>query len=180
MLIGELGAQADVPPKTIRYYEQIGILREPARTPAGYRDYDGSALERLRFIKTGQALGFTLGELKEILAFRDRDEVPCQHVANLIDQRVRMLSQYIKDLRQLRGELEDLADRARKAPGKGKGGYCHIIESGRTTGHGSGLLGIGRQRESAIAGGVSGGRGRAGTAHRRGDRRRNISDPERR
>ena len=99
MLIGELGAQADVPPKTIRYYEQIGILREPARTPAGYRDYDGSALERLRFIKTGQALGFTLGELKEILAFRDRDEVPCQHVANLIDQRVRMLSQYIKDLR---------------------------------------------------------------------------------
>lgn len=58
--------------KTVRYYEGIGLLDHPPRTPSGYRDYDPSVLERLGFIKAAQAVGLTLGEIREIVALRDR------------------------------------------------------------------------------------------------------------
>lgn len=127
MRIGELGEKADVSAKTIRYYEDIGILPEPARTPAGYRDYDAGALDRLHFIKAAQSVGFSLGEIREILAFRDRGEVPCRHVAGLIERHARDISEWITALEQMRRQLEALAERGRKlspAPGT----FCHIIE----------------------------------------------------
>src|SRR5690606_16567547 len=72
MRIGELAERLGVNPKTIRYYESIGLLSPPERTPAGYRIYGEDALERLTFIKTAQRLGITLDETREILALRDR------------------------------------------------------------------------------------------------------------
>ena len=127
MRIGELGERADLSPKTIRYYEGIGILPEPQRTQGGYRDYDAGALDRLHFIKAAQSVGFSLGEIREILAFRDRGEVPCRHVAGLIERHARDISERIAALEQMRRHLEALAERARKvspAPGT----FCHIIE----------------------------------------------------
>ena len=55
--IGELGREAGVSAKTIRYYESVGLLDEPARTESGYRDYDDDAVERLRFVRDAQATG---------------------------------------------------------------------------------------------------------------------------
>jgi MerR family copper efflux transcriptional regulator len=60
MKIGELGDQCAVTTKTIRYYESIGLLDEPSRTPSGYRDYGETAVERLQFIRDAQSSGVGL------------------------------------------------------------------------------------------------------------------------
>jgi DNA-binding transcriptional MerR regulator len=127
--IGELGKKTELPAKTIRYYEHIGLLAGPGRTPGGYRDYGNDAIERLGFIRAAQAVGFTLGEIKEILAFRARGETPCAHVANLMEQRVRTLSEQIHRLKRMRGELEALVRKARSLPEPQPGTFCHIIEN---------------------------------------------------
>lgn len=129
MRIGELGKRAQVPPKTIRYYEEIGLLPMPPRTPGGYRDYDDTAVDRLSFIKAAQSIGLTLGEIREILAFRDRGEIPCGHVAALIEARAGDLSRHIKALQRMRADLRRLADEARRLPATPPGTFCHIIES---------------------------------------------------
>jgi DNA-binding transcriptional MerR regulator len=129
MQIGELGKRADVSAKAIRYYEEIGIVPEPERTPSGYRDYDESALQRLRFIKAAQAVSLSLGEIREILAFRDRGEIPCAHVSELMNQRVATLSEHIRGLEQMRAELQELVVKAKTLPEACGDGYCHIIEN---------------------------------------------------
>lgn len=131
MQIGELAKRADVSAKTIRYYEAIGIVSEPERTASGYRDYDESALERLQFIKAAQAVSLSLGEIREIIAFRDRGETPCAHVTDLMNQRVRTLSEHISGLEQMRTELQNLLEKAKTLPDACGDTYCHIIESAR-------------------------------------------------
>jgi DNA-binding transcriptional MerR regulator len=80
MRIGELAEQAGLSTKAIRYYEQIGILTPAARTTSGYRTYDETALGRLGFVRAAEALGLPLGEIRQIIAFRDDDTAPCTHV----------------------------------------------------------------------------------------------------
>jgi DNA-binding transcriptional MerR regulator len=83
MRIGELAERAGISAKAIRYYEQIGILAPPARTPSGYRAYDQAALGRLGFERAAQALGLPLGEIRQIIAFRDNGTPlrPCRRAA---------------------------------------------------------------------------------------------------
>jgi MerR family copper efflux transcriptional regulator len=127
--IGELAERAGISTKAIRYYEQIGVLAPPARTASGYRAYDHSALTRLGFVRAAQALGLTLGEIRQLIAFRDNGTAPCAHVTALLQQRADELTARIEELRQLRGELDRLAERARTldprqcAPER----VCHII-----------------------------------------------------
>ncbi len=131
MRIGELAAQSGMTTKTIRYYESAGLMPAPARTPSGYRDYDPEAAGRLRFIRAGQSVGLSLGEIREVLAFRDRGDAPCEHVASLIDQHATDLAERIAALEEMRSDLERLAKRARKVrPSTSGGGFCHIIEGG--------------------------------------------------
>ena len=112
MRIGELADQVGISTKAIRYYEQIGILTPPARTPSGYRSYDPSALGRLGFVRAAQAVGLTLGEIRQIIAFRDNGQAPCAHVTDLLQRRTAELDARIAELHQLRGELRQLAERA--------------------------------------------------------------------
>jgi MerR family copper efflux transcriptional regulator len=112
MRIGELAERAGISTKAIRYYEQIGILTEPARTTSGYRTYDETALGRLGFVRAAQALGLTLGEIRQIIAFRDDGAAPCDHVTALLQRRAAELERRIAELQQLRGELQQLAERA--------------------------------------------------------------------
>ncbi|MBF4460849.1 MULTISPECIES: MerR family transcriptional regulator [unclassified Pseudoclavibacter] len=67
MRIAELAERADVKVSTVRFYERRGVLDSPPRTPGGYRDYDDRALTRLRFLRRGQELGFTLRELTDFV-----------------------------------------------------------------------------------------------------------------
>ena len=129
MRIGDLASRSGVTAKTIRYYEDIGLVEPPARTPSGYRDYEPAALERLAFIRAAQAIGLTLGEIRSIIALRDDGKTPCGHVLELLRQRADELDRRIAELRTLRGELRRLVDRAGGLdpadcnPGR----VCHLI-----------------------------------------------------
>ena len=67
MRIGEIATQADVNMQTIRFYEREGLLRKPGRTQGGYRSYDRQDLDRIRFIRACQGLGFTLREIRQLI-----------------------------------------------------------------------------------------------------------------
>lgn len=126
MRIGELARLGGVNPKTIRYYESIGLLPEPARTPSGYRDYDETYVDRLTFIRTAQRLGITLDEVREILTFRERGEAPCSYVRGVIEAQVATIDRRIRELRDLRRQLTGLAAEADRLPEAG--GTCRLIE----------------------------------------------------
>ncbi|MGQ0671105.1 MAG: heavy metal-responsive transcriptional regulator [Actinomycetota bacterium] len=132
MRIGELADRSGVPTKTIRYYEEIGLVPPPERTEVGYRDYEPDAAGRLAFIRAAQSVGLTLGEIREVLAFRDRGEAPCAHVASLIERHAADLSQRIAVLERMRRDLERLARKARTlSQGRlQESEFCHIIETG--------------------------------------------------
>ena len=125
--IGELADRLGINARTIRYYERIGLLPDPERTSSGYRSYEDTDAERLRFIKTAQRLGLTLDEIGEIIAFRDRGEPPCDYVAELLRRQVRDLGQRIAEMRGLRTELQRLEARAGAAD-VASGAYCGLIE----------------------------------------------------
>lgn len=130
MRIGEFAEASGVPAKTIRYYESVGLLPQPRRLENGYRDYEESATRRLEFIRSAQAIGLSLGEIRGVLDFRDRGSVPCTHVAELIDRRAREVSAQIAALERVRADLERLARRARRLSPRDceTASVCHIIE----------------------------------------------------
>lgn len=114
MKIGELGQQAGVTTKTIRYYESIGLLDEPHRTASGYRDYDEAAIERLRFVRDAQATGLTLSEISSVLELKGSGERSCAHTTALLDRHLAELDVQIERLQTARSSLTQLAARARK------------------------------------------------------------------
>jgi DNA-binding transcriptional MerR regulator len=130
LLIGELASRLGLNPKTIRYYEEVGLLPEPERSDGGYRRYRRGDEERLRFVRGVRRLGFALGEIREVLALRDRGERPCSYVAELIEQRASEVDGQIAELERLKGELAELRARARRLRPEdcGPEGYCHILE----------------------------------------------------
>ena len=113
MRIGELAEHAGVHPRTVRFYERLGLLLEPARTPSGYRDYDDRALNRLKFIRNAQAAGLTLNEISGIIQLRDEGTSPCAHVTELLDTKLVHVRHTIKQLRTLEHELVALVHRGR-------------------------------------------------------------------
>lgn len=113
MKIGELARQAEVTPKTIRYYESIGLLDEPPRTSAGYRTYGDDAVERLRFIRDAQASGLTLAEIASVLELKASGARSCAHTTALLERHLTELDEQIVRLTEAREELRLLAERAR-------------------------------------------------------------------
>lgn len=109
MKIGEVARRVGVATSALRFYEEAGLLPEPERTQSGYREYDPSVIDRLAFIRAGQAVGLTLADLKEVLGIRDQGKAPCRHVTDLIETRLREVDERIEDLQRLRGDLADLA-----------------------------------------------------------------------
>lgn len=112
MRIGVLAARAGLTTKTVRFYEDAGLLPPPPRTPAGYRDYPAQILARLTFVRNAQAAGLTLAEIRGVLAIRDRGQAPCQHVTVLIDQHLAQVGQRLAELTQARNVLRNLKHRA--------------------------------------------------------------------
>jgi DNA-binding transcriptional MerR regulator len=129
--IGELSDRTRVPKKTIRYYETIGVMPVAARNQSGYREYTDDAIGRLGFVRAAQSVGLTLGEIREVLASRDRGEAPCAHVAQLIERHAADLRQRIVALQAMHHDLQRLAQRARLAPATTTDDtlICHIVES---------------------------------------------------
>jgi len=114
MLIGELADTVGLPSQTIRFYERRGLLPEPERGTNGYRIYDQSTLTRLRFIHTAQAAGLTLAEIGSVIDLRADGNVPCTHVASLIDSKLADVRTRIKSLAVLEAELEEVIERSHR------------------------------------------------------------------
>ena len=133
MRIGEVAARVGVNPKTIRFYEQVGLLPRPTRRPSGYREYGERDVSRLTFIRTAQRLGLTLADIREILAFRERGEAPCSYVLTVLARQAAELDQRINELVQLRDELTALCEQAVDLP-QDDGCYCGVIEHAQILG----------------------------------------------
>ncbi|MEJ8639061.1 heavy metal-responsive transcriptional regulator [Streptomyces sp. MS2.AVA.5] len=112
MRIGELAAKSGLTTKTIRFYEQAGLLPAPRRTPGGYRDYPPHSVARLAFVRDAQAAGLTLAEIRSVLALRDSGQAPCAQVGVLIDEHLAEIDRRLAELRQARTVLRELALRA--------------------------------------------------------------------
>jgi MerR family copper efflux transcriptional regulator len=112
MRIGALADRSGLTTKTIRYYESIGLIDEPARTPSGYRDYGEAAVERLRFIRDAQASGLSLCEVQSILELKDAGARSCDHTIALLQRHVADIDHHIARLQVARSELVALAERA--------------------------------------------------------------------
>ncbi|WP_405139115.1 heavy metal-responsive transcriptional regulator [Nocardia sp. NBC_01388] len=131
MKIGELAAASGLTTKTIRFYEQEGLMPEPDRTPAGYRDYGPEHITRLQFIRRAQAAGLSLREARQILAVYDRGERPCGHVQGVLEQRLDQIRAQIAELVTLEAHLESLLATARDGQPSAHDGstVCWILES---------------------------------------------------
>jgi DNA-binding transcriptional MerR regulator len=106
-LADTLGLSSD----TLRYYDRLGLLRPTERTAAGYRLYDETAAERLRFIRGAQRMGLQLGGIKELLEINDRGQCPCGHTRVLVERRLAEVEAKIAQLEEVREQLLDLQRR---------------------------------------------------------------------
>ena len=127
MRIGEVAAQSGVPAKTIRFWEGQRLVPGPARTPAGYRDYEPAVLARLAFIRDAQAAGLTLEHIRQVLEIRDGGRPPCAHVADLVARRLAEVEARLAELARARDQLAALAERAAAQDPADCRGYCSII-----------------------------------------------------
>jgi MerR family mercuric resistance operon transcriptional regulator len=124
MKIGELAERAGVHIETIRYYQRLGLMPNPRRQYGTVRRYDEQAIERLRFIKRAQALGFSLEEVKRLLELSVGEH--CAETREVAGEKAKVVEQKIADLRAMQGALQKLI-RACDVGGRGRG--CPIIET---------------------------------------------------
>jgi DNA-binding transcriptional MerR regulator len=137
MMIRELAAQTGVPAKTIRYYESIGLLPRPKRATNNYRQYAAVDIERLRFIASLRSLGFSLDDVAELLAARDRGIAPCQRVLDAIVNRLSEIERRIADLLTLRDSLQQLHSEGAMLPlddVRGEHCVCYLLKTYRESG----------------------------------------------
>ena len=126
LTIGKVAKASGVGIETVRFYEREGLLEQPARKLSGYRQYDAEAIARLRFIKQAQRLGFTLREIKELLALKldpnsTRKQVKDRAVAKIAD-----IEQRIADLKRMKKALAPLIQ---ACDGRGTLEGCPILDA---------------------------------------------------
>lgn len=106
--IGELARRAECLVPTVRYYEAEGLLPDPPRTEGKFRLYDESDLERLLFIRRCRAKNMNLAEIRRLLSFRDRPELGCAEVNDLMDAHIEQVRAQIRELQALERQLFEL------------------------------------------------------------------------
>ncbi len=125
MTVGELAKRAHVNDQTVRYYERRGLIAEPVRTRAGYRQYPDDAPERIRFIKRAQDLGFSLKEIKELLGLRVDAEGTCHAVEEKARDKIALVETKIVGLNTMKKALERLVASCQQNEATGE---CPILE----------------------------------------------------
>ena len=129
MFIGRLAQAAGVNVQTVRYYEHLGLLLEPARTNSGYRIYGETALKRVQFIRQAKVLGFSLGEIKTFLDLSNEGRRPCSRVRKLAKAKLAEVDQKLKDLLAYRQELAERIKQWDEMPDDAfDAAVCQLIE----------------------------------------------------
>jgi len=109
MNIGEASDATSLPAKTIRYYEDIGLIK-PARAANGYRDYDDKDVHRLAFIQRSRSLGFTIDECRSLLSLYENKDRASSDVKALALEKILEIDRKLKELKSLRSTLKTLAE----------------------------------------------------------------------
>jgi MerR family copper efflux transcriptional regulator len=126
LTIGRLAELGGVNLETVRYYEREGLLPKPPRTTSGYRIFPPDAARRLRFIKRAQELGFSLGEIRELLSLRMRPGIRHADVRSRAQAKIVDIEQKIRTLQRMKRVLASLTDRCEACP---PSEACPILES---------------------------------------------------
>ena len=122
----KLAKAAGVNGQTVRYYERRGLLPEPPRSESGYRMYPIGHVERLRFIKSAQELGFTLVEIQQLLTLRVDEQATAADVRHRSEEKVTQIDAKISALQQMREALMHLVDQCH---GEGPTSDCPILDA---------------------------------------------------
>jgi MerR family mercuric resistance operon transcriptional regulator len=126
LTIGQVARHAGVGIETVRFYERQGLLEEPARKQSGYREYGEDVVARLRFIRRAKELGFSLKEIKELLALRVDPTTTCAEVRSKAAAKIADVEQKIEALQRIRTALVKLTAVCR---GRGPTSECPILDA---------------------------------------------------
>jgi DNA-binding transcriptional MerR regulator len=130
MRSGQLARLSGVSTDTLRHYERLGLLPLPQRTPGNYREYPPTSRQRVELIRRALTIGFSLAELKTILAVRDKSGAPCHRVRSLLGSKIHDLDQQIRNLVSLRAEMNRLSREWDKRLRRTKHGHvARLLES---------------------------------------------------
>jgi DNA-binding transcriptional MerR regulator len=130
MQISTYAQKTNLSSKTIRFYEEIGLLPPPRRLGNGYRDYDSRDVARARFVAGARSLDFSLDDIEEILALRERREAPCRVVLDLLVEKADEIGRRIEELQRIEAELRELLLLGQTFPTDdvdGKECVCHLV-----------------------------------------------------
>ncbi|MCP1439367.1 MerR family Zn(II)-responsive transcriptional regulator of zntA [Erwinia persicina] len=126
--IGQLAKLADVTPDTIRYYEKQQMMDHEIRTEGGFRLYSQNDLQRLRFIRYGRQLGFSLEAIRELLSIRiDPEHHTCQESKTIVQTRLQEVESMIAELQHMQRSLTRLNDACCGTAHSSV--YCSILEA---------------------------------------------------
>ena len=141
MNVGEAGRRASLPVKTLRYYDEIGLIR-PGRSASGYRAYSEEDVFRLRFVKRARGLGFSIEDCRVLLSLYDSEERTSREVKAIVATQIETIEHKIDELRSIRDTLQTLA---RRCEGDDRPD-CPIIDELARDAEGGVLDGLGAER----------------------------------
>lgn len=133
--IGELSKLAKVSQDTLRFYEKNGLIQPSSRSQAGYRLYSRDDIQRIGFILSAKEVGFTLGEIHELLALEvTKDEASCHDVKQFVDDKIKTVNQRIKEMQKIKKSLQTLGSAC--CGGDEPATHCTILEALSEHSHG--------------------------------------------
>lgn len=122
--IGQVSRRTGLSVDTIRFYEKSGLLSEPSRSGGGYRLFQEKEIADLEFIRRAQKLGFTLGEIRQLLNIHRQPVRACEHVQSIIDHKLTEVHAKIEELTALEAALSEALKRCRSMPPGDTNGCC--------------------------------------------------------
>lgn len=128
--VSEVASRSGVTADTIRFYEKEGLLPSPPRSASGYRQYGDGAVERVEFIRSGQALGLKLSDIRELLEIKDHGRCPCGHTTTILNRRIEEITQEVGRLSQLKSNLTKM----KKSESNGRYEWCCPTSEGNSDG----------------------------------------------
>jgi MerR family mercuric resistance operon transcriptional regulator len=126
LTIGKVARLAGIGVETVRFYERQGLIDKPMRRESGYRQYSEDIVRRLRFIKRAKELGFTLKEIKDLLALQLESDRTCADVRRRAEVKIDDIEQRVRTLQRMKKALAKLT---MACSGRGPVSQCPIIEA---------------------------------------------------
>ncbi len=126
MKIGQVAKTAGVGIDAVRFYEREGLLAKPDRRPSGYREYSPDVVVHLRFIRRAKELGFSLKEIRELIALETDREATAGDVRQLAERRLADIEERIRALQRMRRALRKVTE---ECPGGGPTSRCSILRT---------------------------------------------------